>query len=204
MGSIGTINKHRIILDLVDSSRYLYKADPKDPARIDYEFPKTRYYCYELIAPDYLSDSLFYAYMFDDLNRFFDLKGSLIKKRMPCWVIIKTRPIDSLSNTNGIGPEKHWIMKGDTVVRILNKPLSTLLRLVNRFHDIEPILDETGYDKPFDMELNLPIYRESLFDYLDIAQLKKSLNNYGFDIIQADREVNMLKLTDRKADKKME
>src|SRR6202035_2276928 len=186
MGSIGTINKHRIILDLVDSSRYLYKADPKYPAKIDYDFPKTRYYNYELVTPDTLSDSVFYKYMFDDLNRYFDLKGSLVKKRIPCWIIVKTRPIDSLANSNGV--TEHWVMKGDTVIRILNKPLSNLLKLVNRFHDIDPILDETGYDKPLDLELNLPIARESLFDYLDIAQLKKSLNKYGFDLIKADRE----------------
>jgi thiol-disulfide isomerase/thioredoxin len=195
MGSIGTVNKKRIILDLVDSSRYLWAPDPKDPAKIDYDFGRSRYFCYELLAPDYLSDSVFYKYMFDDLNRYFALKGSLGKKLMPCWVLVRTRKIDSLYNSKGV--TDHYVMKGDTVVKILNKPLSTLLKLLNRFHDIEPILNETNYDAPLDLELNLPISRASLFDYLDMALLRKSLAKYGMDLVKADREVNMLKLTDR-------
>jgi hypothetical protein len=88
-------------------------------------------------------------------------------------------------------------MKGDTVVKILNKPLSTFLKLLNRFHDIDPILNETNYDEPLDLEVNLPLKKESLFDYVDIDRLKKSLAKSGLDLIKADREVNLLKLTDK-------
>ena len=71
---------------------------------------------------------------------------------------------------------------------IRNLPLSVLMHRMNTEAALPPVLDETNYNEPVDISFTV--------DVTDIAQLRKELNAYGLDLIEAERAVEYFVLTD--------
>lgn len=150
-------------------------------------------YSYELILPAFAPKKEAYAFMLQDLNRFFPVKGGLEKRKRACWVIYNPKEsADSFASQKGT---YKMILGANAIVhKAQHAPFDNLVRVLNQNRlDMAPILNETGYHGPVTMELNLAVNNTDL----SIPTLKKALNRYGLDIKKADRMVDVLVIRDK-------
>lgn len=150
-------------------------------------------YCYELILPAMVPLDEAYAFMLQDLNRVFPVRGVLEKRKRSCWVIYNPgQSADSFASKKGT----FKMTRGANALlqKAEHVPLDELVRVFNTNRlDMAPILNETGYHGPVTMELNLAIHNTDL----SIPTLKKALNRYGLDIKRADRAIDVLVIRDK-------
>jgi thiol-disulfide isomerase/thioredoxin len=175
----------RIILKVKDSCRFFYDSS----VRYDI-WQKQNCYAYEMVLPLEQRNNL-YSYMLSDLNRFFDITGRVEKRKMKCLVIVRINKEEKFKYngpTNYQGP-RHWSdMSGvfhfrSTSFTVFRKKLSDY----NRNHPL-PFLDDTGYTKLIQMDLESPLN--------DIPLLRLELQKkYGLDIVEKVSEVDVMMLT---------
>jgi thiol-disulfide isomerase/thioredoxin len=142
-------------------------------------------YCYELIVPDKNAKDIF-KIMRQDLDRLFGLNVHVEKRTLKCLVLIqKGKSKFYASNENA---DQKWDVNG---IVIKNKPMAELADMLQYYHQDRVLLDETGYKKSVSVTLNV--------NMLELGTVRESLNNYGLDLIEADRNVDILVI--READK---
>ncbi|MHB8207638.1 TlpA family protein disulfide reductase [Mucilaginibacter sp.] len=151
------------------------------------EHDKNYLFCYDIVLKD-TSKTRIYSCMLDDLNRYFGIKSSLVKRPISCLVIKKVSLDDKLKSKGG---------KADDI-RIGNKYQfynMTFTTIIQNYVDLlpmspslqKPILDETGYTGTVDVN----------FDLSDFAALKKSLALYGLDLVEGERQIDIIVLKDK-------
>jgi thiol-disulfide isomerase/thioredoxin len=181
------VNYKRFALN-IDSTKV---KPPKDQAGLD-KWHLTHTFCYELQFDKPVRDSNFYQYMFQDLNRLFDFKGVIKKRKMPSYVLVRTTANEDKLATAG-GPVSP-VISG----KMRNTELSKLIAYLNRLKDMEPVIDETNYKGKVDMDLEF-IRTIDIHKYPDIALIDKSLNRYGLTLKKEIREVDFLYLENKTA-----
>lgn len=200
---MGTLNFKRISFNISDSSKYIFptveKFNASDSLKILYtnykqwlhQWESTNDYCYELIMPEYIKDTLFFKYMLQDLNRGFPITGSIEKRLIPCIIIKLTNPKNtSKLKTTGMKPYIYWSPNHDTLKGIQNQPLSTLVTLLNSFQKNDPVVDLTHYTTPVDMNFNMGHFFQS--EKFSIDELRRDLAKYGLEVSREKRWVNVL------------
>lgn len=129
-------------------------------------------YNYDIIVPVKDSDSL-YTYMLEDLNRYSPLFGKIEKRKVRCLVAIESRKKKEMMKDSKEGPISSKNFFAD----------------LNSFLDIDyPILDETVHPRQF-----VPIAWKGL----TLDKLKVYMEDYGIEIIESKRELNLFVLSDR-------
>lgn len=182
--------------NIKDSSKYFF---PKDPSK-HYEWSLKNTYCYELHVPTEKSGQ-FYTIMQQDLERYFDLKGNVEKRKMKCMVLIRVDRTEGLLHTNGGKPSMEWLQNKernpiDSVI-LNNEPLELFayeslrwswkqLLKAGSDEDGVIVLDETNYKNPVDLYLHVVPG--------DYNSLRKELRRYGLDLIEAYRDLDALVL----------
>lgn len=186
---------YRIIFNVKDSSLYYYPDVSKRPKNKNWQ---TRaLYGYELITP-MLKREDFYTIMFDELNRYFPIKGSIQKKQMPCYVLTK-EGTESISIQTAGGQKKfsndYDSSRDITILTISNLPLTRLTGFLNRFSLNRPVFCAEGLDEPADMVVSM---KDSgwLMEY-DVQALKKELHKYGLTLKDSTMEMDVLVLSDK-------
>lgn len=207
----GHVNYKRIFFyPAKDSTKYIFPTlgefNANDSLRKSYadydqwvkDWEQANDYCYELIMPHYVKDTVFYKDMLQDLNRCFDIQASIEKRRLPCIIIKLADPRDTTKlRTRGLKPYTYWNANHDTLKRIQNEPLSVLVATLNSFQKNDPVIDLTRYTRPVDINFNNMgnFFQREKFD---VDQLKKELAKYGLDVIREKRLVDVLIISHKK------
>lgn len=141
-------------------------------------------YNFELIVPVAQADSL-YPNMLKTLSEYTGYLASIEPQQKKCLILKRTSSSDNIS-TKGGAPADEFFRK-PAVIR--NKTLETLivaLNLSSQFTPL-PVLDETEYKGEVDLNLgNIP----------DLQALKKALKKYNLDLIEGERDLQMLVIKD--------
>jgi thiol-disulfide isomerase/thioredoxin len=149
-------------------------------------------YCYELRFPKRLSKEEFYSYLMEDLNRLFPYKASIEKRERSCWVLVNKEPSKN-PGTIGGSPRNTW--EAGHPRKMINQDIPTLVTYLDWNLDQLPVIDETNFSRTFDMDLDLITDPKS--NYLDFERVRRSLNSYGFDLVKATRNIDVLVIQEK-------
>lgn len=176
----------RVVLEIKDSSRYFYDSS----MRYDKWFEKNCY-GYEMVIPVKQKDSS-YAYMLNDLNRYFCVYARVERRKMRCLAIVRTSNNEKfkfLGTSTYQGP-RHWPDSNNvfhfrsTSFKVFRKKLCDY----NKSHPL-PIVDDTRYGGLIQMDLQSPLN--------DIESLRRELRKkYDLDIIERVQLVEVMILTE--------
>ncbi|MEN5196976.1 TlpA family protein disulfide reductase [Sphingobacterium faecium] len=148
------------------------------------EFETYNLYNYEMIVPESKADDLFF-YMLEDLNRFSDYTGTLERRIVDCFVLIRTSNKDKIKSKGG--KPKCTFPSSPSI--LTNHKLSVMINMLSDATSIKlPVVDETGYTDNVDLEIS---------GVKDLASLREELNRYDLDLIDAKRSINMFVLKDK-------
>jgi len=189
----------RVILEASDSYKYLRPKSSDE----NYDLWTNNYsYNYHLFWPESKKDQ-FYQIMRDDLDKFFGLKGKIEKRKMKCFVLVRTSLADKLK-TKGDKTEDSFF-KGDildTVIRSVRlmknisfEKFSSRLETIVEQSFSQPYLDETGYKGNIDFKID-----GKLLDNITLDVLRRELRNYDLDLVEKERSIEALVI--RQQDKK--
>jgi len=173
-------NWNYIELHTSDSSRFFYPENNK------LRFARSKYYdskltfdenrrrwmsdnvfCYELRLPREVPDSLFSQYMFDDLNRYFNINGKVEYRNRTCPILTLNSNFDSL-NIKRFIPEPGYVFNAARSFLLNGNKLSIKDRtlpqiiayLADTFFETDtstiPLINETGINYPLTMSIELP------------------------------------------------
>jgi thiol-disulfide isomerase/thioredoxin len=179
---------HRLSLEIEDSSNYYWAG--KD----DSKWPKEKTFCYELILP--ISDSnRIYRFMQMDLNRVFGtmlgIKAFVGKRKTKCWVLVRKLPLSRFKESSGKPEFMYSIVDKKGYMR--NEPINILMfYLTNNFMQSArfPLVDESNLKKAINIDLDG-------VDLSNMHSLKERLNRYGLDFELAERNLDMLIISDK-------
>lgn len=190
------ITSNRVVLDVAEPTQYTY---PKNDSATG-EWMKNNYYHYELSMPLSRMDGDFQAnkkklsrIMKEDFERFFGVHSFFEKRRVPCWVLVRTSTKDKIA-TKG-GEFRTRALEVDGINGYQNNPLGVLtsgFSVENKYRlPFKPFINETGFkeDKRIDMQIPCPLD--------DIEGVRKALRQYDLDLIEEVREVEVLVISDK-------
>lgn len=153
-------------------------------------------YCYAVKTP-FADEIKLEKYMRKNLDEYFDIDSRIEKRNTLCLILQsdqshkKSLPLSTQKFAKIITEKKGtWLV-------IQNAPVSTLYRyLKNAFAALEislPFFDETGYNDNISIKLPWNIDPQSV----SIAAVKNALSQYGFQLTEDYRNIDMLILSDR-------
>lgn len=173
---------NRFVLEGLDENLFYI------PDTLTHRWKEQALYTYELTLPTGTSADKRRSLMLQDLNRYLGFWGRIEKRKQRCWVLQRTGNAH-LSPTDGKA-----LMRVDNEnesIILQNVPIS---RLVNAFSSSPPaarpmplVLDETRFTAPVTMTLKGKL--------TDPAALNTSLQAYGFQLIPAERYVEVFVLS---------
>jgi len=166
----GLIKRFR--LELEDSSKYFYKKNWGYAAA----WRNQNSYCYEAILPLNTSREKVYSCMIDDLNKYFRLDGRMEKKCTDVLILIK-KPV---SNDVMINPDTPVLKKYST---------SLFVSYLDKIDGLPTVIDSTGGKEMINFKLNLS-------SWTNIPELRAALQRNGFDLVPAQREIDLFILTE--------
>ena len=144
-------------------------------------------WCYEMLVPPEKSADM-YKIMRQDIDRYFSLK-SVIKTRLITCLILEKITLEDKLNAKNSG-DLETLSEDSSRYIISNRNIaSSLLMYLQGTHPNDIVVDETGYKKPINMILPR--------DITNYASVKKTLRQYGLDLIKAKRKISYLEINDR-------
>lgn len=160
----------RLVLEVHDLTRFR-----NDRQEDQAEWNRKNLICYEMEKSGLVDKVLLAKSAVQDLNNRLGLYGRYEKRKVKCLVFVKTdKPV---TDTLPMGKDGMSI------------PVLAMYRL-DMIQKFPPALNETGLG--FDLILNL------LPDDGTIAGLRKEMQRHGLDLIEADREIEVLVISDAK------
>lgn len=130
-----------------------------------------------------------------DVNMFFGdmlgLVGEWQKRKLTSLILIKEKSLLEESSSKN----KEYI-DGENLFKFTNYPFSEAINYLSRkledMNVARPFLDETG------IEINKKVDFQLIGDIKDIGLLRIQLQNYGLNLIEAEREVDVFVISDKK------
>jgi len=173
----GSLNFKRVIIDPADTASLLTSYRLRGTAQSLYLVT------YEYIPARPENPDQAFSNIFNDLNRYFDISGTIEKRAIPCWVLVlKDKGKLALKNND----HEQVYGKGGA---FHNVPLKYFVNALQWYYQMEPVIDETGYMDPIFFDITIG---PSLSQYPDIKTIKTSLANYGLDLLKETRNVDVL------------
>lgn len=175
------IPDNKVIFENLEREQFV---SPKDNGQV-MDWSRENAYGYFLRVPANNSHKL-YDFMQQDMIRLFGLQGSLEERKVRCLVLMKVGKEDRLK-TKGGTILNECVDSVECKTRLFrNVSISLLVNLI-RFNLREldlPFIDGTGYIDNIDITIN------NYFKNMD--ELKHALKKYGLDIVEEERNVEML------------
>jgi hypothetical protein len=141
-------------------------------------------YSYEYIVPLSKADSL-YPLMLKNLNQFADYSATIEKRKVKCLVLKRTSTVDKLKTKGSEMIFLFSLSKTD----VQNTSVYALVNSLNAIPSVLlPIIDETGYTGNIDLKMG-PIS--------DVTSIRRELSKYDLDLVEAERELDMLVIKDK-------
>lgn len=150
-------------------------------------------FCYELTIKDTSLYKDRFKIMQADLNNYFGpkygIEGRKEKRKVKCWVLTKTSPVDKLTSAGG-EPE----MTADAFgLKIRNmKFINFMSKLWYFFQEYPiPLYDDTGYSlTPVDMDINCNLS--------NLDSVNEALSKYDLKFVQQERVLDMIVISEKK------
>lgn len=159
----------RRVLEVSDLTRF-HNIQNKDQA----EWNRKNLICYEMEKQGMVNQATLYKSALLDINNRLELNGRYEKRKVKCLVFVKTdKPV-----TDTVPTEK----AGGTII---TKLVMWDLDIPGKF---PPAIDETG----FTGKLNMQPYDGT------VAGLRKEMQRHGLDLIEAEREIEVMVISDAK------
>jgi len=169
------------IFEIKDSSKLIFDSTISTKS----QWEKENLYTYDLIIPAKDVDSL-YKYMLQDLNRYSDYYAKIEKRKVRCLALVRNKEFNKLKTS---GERMNQNSDYNNSIKLKNVPIEQLIKKLNALNFIKPIvIDSTQYNENIDIEL---------MNITDFTTLSKSLQIYGLDLIEVERELDMIVLTDK-------
>lgn len=145
-------------------------------------------WCYELIAPA-ATRRQFNRRMQEDLSFYLGFTATVEKRPLSCLVLRQVGNTQkAISNK---GPASHNLAVPGVPHFLHHQPLSRLVSHLNNLWDW-PVLDESGFTHP--VSLQLPA------NLLDRKAVEEALKTYGFELVPAQREIEVWVISENKKD----
>lgn len=142
-------------------------------------------YCYELLTRPETIEKVRQR-MANDLENYFGYKVGIVKRKIRCLVLQANENAKEAISKGG--SSKHNFGNNNEPKYILNQSIGRLTDFLNSNLPL-PVFNETDFTQPVDMKLP--------DDILNIDSLKADLNQYGFDLKIAEREINVFEISDK-------
>jgi hypothetical protein len=173
---IMNISDHRILLDVKNSDAFTMDNT-------------SNYYCYDLSIPPMPEDSFdLNKYLKEDLKRIFNITVKKETRSIKCLVFKATEKLAGL-------PSSSKKSEADILRNSIKKYFHhhTVAEILNNleFHFDKPAIDETGVEKPIDIEF------PANFNLSDTTELLKFLKSLGFSISEEKRELDVVIISDK-------
>ena len=142
-------------------------------------------YSYDLKVLPSQSKDLFKIVM-EELNRYTNYEAGIEMLKVKCLVLVRTSIEDRIKSKG----DKTTYKKGQEKLILKNLSIQKVVTDINRKGSVTmPVLNETNYTGNVDME----------FSYYgdDIQKLRKELQKYDLDLIEAEREIEMFVIRDK-------
>lgn len=169
-----TFTPSRLVLNVEDKSKYVY--DKSYGIRSDWD--REHQICYELVTTSPMEEKARLKYVIEDLSLKLGLTVKWTKKKMICLVLTKLNNLNNLDSLNQIRKKT-----------IKNGWVTDIPGLKLMYFDLEmkypPVIDETNFRGQM-----------IIGDDTSFEGIKKQLNLYGCDIIQAEREADVMVITE--------
>jgi len=181
----GDINYDRVEMHIKDSFAFspFLKGD-----NVSRQVIMQNSFCYELQLPEKVSKKAFYSFLLEDLNRLFPFYASVEKRMKMCWILVNKEK-DKNPTTFGSRPELIWDQ--GFIKKLNNQTMKVLIAYLNWNMDL-PVIDESHFLMPFDMNLDLAARFNGKNVFFDVNMVTKSLRQYGFDLIKGKRVSDVL------------
>ncbi|MFD2904864.1 TlpA family protein disulfide reductase [Sphingobacterium anhuiense] len=164
-----SLHPARVALEVKNPSRYLYKEEYGEQT----DWNKKNLLNYEMVKSGTVKQTEMSKLALEDLNTRLKINGRYEMRKVKCLVFVKTdKPImDTLAVESGGKP-----IEGLVIMRL------------DMTHKYPPAINETGFDGGLRMEP----------DDGTIAGLRKEIQRHGLDLIEAEREIEVLVISDAK------
>jgi thiol-disulfide isomerase/thioredoxin len=171
---ITSYSDNRTLIEVADPSNFNYSESTK--------YNST--FCYELIVPPSTEEQIKKT-MQMDLERFFHVTIKNVRRKMKCFVLKANRKADLFYSKYQISDLD---IEQNTQHKYIRKyTASQAVKLLNQYFPL-PLIDETGLINKIDLELP--------YDLTNITDLKECFFKQGFDLIEAEREIDVVVFTD--------
>lgn len=174
-----------VILEVKNPLKYIRQEDSPEPNLM---VRRRTSICYEALGPDTNQTNQEVASaVIKDLDNLLGLHGRYEKRRMKCLALVKTKSLNQIRTTAKEG-EGFEILAAPHI-KLVNKSLDNIVWKLNQFYGNPPVFDETGYKDLVDMDFKLDSWQ-------DISEVRKALQNYGLDLKEEERELEVFVLTE--------
>lgn len=175
--------RNRMLLQVKDSSKLIWNnVEPMQQWMHEHTF------CYELILPSEMEQQL-KPLMQKDLDLMLPAyKGGIEKRKVKCLVLTATEKAKSIITTKG-KPVYDRTPYSMHLEHALLTGFTNLLSIIYLQNLSTPVINGTGISEPvnLDIETNLS----------DMNALRNALHPYGLDLIEEEREIEMIVIKDR-------
>lgn len=181
--------RNTVILQVKNKSKYIY---PENESDFD-KWAENNAYYYELKVPDSMSSQL-YEYMKQDLERYFDVRAFVSKRKVMCLVLVKKGSINKIKSKGGKTDSNIYSATGDTVCYFHNYALKNMMEELQALYQDKiamPFIDGTGYNGNVDIKFN----RKAVGD---LSLLKKELLKNNLELVKKEWPTTVLVIRQNK------
>jgi thiol-disulfide isomerase/thioredoxin len=186
------VGDHKILLEVADKGKFRWPMDYAKYSR----WADTSLFCFAIKMPAGKEDSL-YPMMQSTLDRYFNYSSSMQVRKVKCLVLKRVSAEDKLrargtKTINEISITKkgsYLILKNQSIDALYSK-LESLVWFKDSF---QPIFNETGYTNNIDFTMPWSDDPEEN----SLEEIKKSLRQYGLDLVEEYKNLEMLVIRDR-------
>lgn len=176
------LRMNRIILEVKDSTKFY---EPSDGTKKD-DWYDENLFSYDSAMPSENSDMPYHSLQ-QDLNRFFPYTAKIEKLTIGCLVLKNISDKNLLKCTGG----KPLLNYDTGFIKMKNFSIGAFVSLLSELNKniTMPIVNGTDYKGNIDIEIS---WKSS-----DLSELNKSLEPYNYEIIEEEREIDMLVIRDK-------
>lgn len=155
------------------------------------QFNKTKKYCYDLIMSD-TSETKALRYMREEIDKFFDIKSTLEKRKVKCLVLQMISPTKQFAARSVVTRGAIYNSAGKLIVD--NVELIDLIENTLNYGN-DPwapfqLIDESGFKGKVDLVLPSK--------FTNLSDVNKSLHQFAFELIEEEREMDVIILRNNK------
>lgn len=171
------ISKNRVYLEV------------KQPALFDDTYYSSNAYCYDLtVAPTKSNNFDLKKYLKEDLKRYFNVSVYKKTRKLKCYIVKST---DRLPTAQSTGQQPRIEMAAMSIKKgMYSVTLEKAIKSLQKYFDLPLIPEHKDTGKKIDVE-----FPEN-FDLSDTPALLSFLKKIGFEIVEGEREIEVVVITD--------